>query len=137
VLPAGGGTDDVSAILSMPKRLTKTEIDEPIALEPEESVPEQDGMSKIKAFGGTGISASREALDTSGLKRKVNVTGQGATRCRTFHAKLNDSSLAYLNNQINEWADSDPQIEIKFATTSVGVVEGKHAEQHLLVTVFY
>ncbi len=109
----------------------------PIALEPEDVSREADGTSKIKAFGGTGISAAKGALDTSSLKRNVNVTGTGATRCRTFHSKLNDSSLAYLNSQVNEWADGDPAIDIKFATSSVGVVEGKHAEPHLIVTVFY
>jgi len=121
-----------------PKTEASQDITEvPIALEPEDTSPETEGTSKIRAFGGTGISAAKSALDTSSLKRNINVTGTGATRCRTFHSKLNDSSLAYLNSQINEWADSDPTIEIKFATSSVGVVEGKHAESHLIVTVFY
>jgi hypothetical protein len=39
--------------------------------------------------------------------------------------------------QINEWVDSDDGIEIKFATSTIGVVEGKHVDPHLIVTVFY
>jgi hypothetical protein len=60
-----------------------------------------------------------------------------ATRCRTFHCKLADGAIAYMNDQINEWADSDEGIEIKFATSCIGVVEGKHVDPHLIVTVFY
>lgn len=60
-----------------------------------------------------------------------------ATRCRTFHAKLTDAAFVHLNDQINEWVDGSDEIEIKFATSSVGVVEGKHPDPHLIVTVFY
>ncbi|MBI5864524.1 MAG: hypothetical protein HZB38_08460 [Planctomycetes bacterium] len=60
-----------------------------------------------------------------------------ATRCRTFHAKLADAALSHLDEQINQWADAQPDVEIKFATTAIGVVEGKHADPHLIVTVFY
>ncbi|MBN1341963.1 MAG: hypothetical protein JXQ73_04745 [Phycisphaerae bacterium] len=112
--------------------------DVPIALEPEDDLPPQeDGMSKIKSFAGKGIQAARQSRDGADFKRGVNKSGQGATRSRTFHAKLNDSSLAYMDQLINEWIDGDPEVEIKFATSSVGVVEGKHAEPHLIITVFY
>ena len=42
-----------------------------------------------------------------------------------------------LNEQINAWADADDNIEIKFATSTIGVIEGKHVDPHLIVTVFY
>ncbi len=124
--------------IRMPRERTDEDLS-PIALEPEEEeeVPQESGMSKIKAFGGTGIQAAQTALDESSLKRDLQQTGRGATRCRTFHAKLNDGSIAYMNNLINEWVDNNPNIEIKFATSSVGVVEGKHAEPHLILTMFY
>ena len=60
-----------------------------------------------------------------------------ATRCRTFHCKISDASFANLNDQINEWADENEDVEIKFAISNIGVVEGKHADPHLIVTVFY
>lgn len=109
----------------------------PIALEPEEESVEADGTSKIKSFGGKGISSIQASHDTGHLNRQLHQPERGALRCRTFHAKLNDASLAYLDNQINDWVDNDPTVEIKFATSSVGVVEGKHAEPHLIVTIFY
>ncbi len=136
--PSVAAMSDAEVMIARDTTSKKDDLaDVPIALEPEEAGGESDGMSKIKSFGGKGISSIQGTHDTSHLKRDVNQTGSGATRCRTFHAKLNDASLAYLNNQVNDWVDSDESIEIKFATSSVGVVEGKHAEPHLIVTVFY
>jgi hypothetical protein len=54
-----------------------------------------------------------------------------------FHCKLADAAMTYMCEQINEWADSRDDIQIKFATSCIGVVEGKHADAHLIVTVFY
>ncbi len=146
-MSGGGDEADVPIDLTMeddlaiaPPEKPKSEkdiTDIPIALEPEEEAPQEDGMSKIRGFSGAGVSSIQGGHDTSKLKRDVIQTGNGATRCRTFHAKLNDASLSYLNSQVNEWIDGDPTIEIKFATSSVGVVEGKHAEPHLIMTVFY
>lgn len=69
----------------------------------------------------------RALLDTPGL----------ATRSRSFHAKLTDASLVHLNQQVNEWVDAHPDVSIKFATSSVGIIEGKHTDQHLVITIFY
>jgi hypothetical protein len=73
----------------------------------------------------------------AGLRRELLSDGVAATRCRTFHAKLNEGAVAYMNRQVNEWADADDQIKIKFATSAIGVFEGKHSDPHLIVTVFY
>ncbi|RMF85197.1 MAG: hypothetical protein D6744_01775, partial [Planctomycetota bacterium] len=75
--------------------------------------------------------------DTQHQYRRPLSRGATATRCRTFHCKLTDASIVHLNEQINEWADADDEIEIKFATSSVGVIEGKHNDPHLIITVFY
>ena len=71
------------------------------------------------------------------LKRPLVPGTQQATRCKTFHCKMSEGAVAYLNDQINEWVDGHEDVTIKFATSSVGVFEGKHSEQHLVVTVFY
>ncbi len=111
--------------------------EEKIALEPEDEAPPANGTSKIRAFGQGGIASGKSAHDTSHLHRQVVESSAVATRCRTFHAKLNDASLSYMDNLINEWADANPDVGIKFATSCIGVVEGKHAEPHLIVTLFY
>lgn len=90
---------------------------------------------KITSFAekGLGVGARAEHAYHRGLVGR----DQGATRCRTFHAKLTDPAIAYMDNQINEWLDAHPEYYIKHATTTIGVFEGKHAEQHLIVTVYY
>lgn len=61
----------------------------------------------------------------------------GATRMRIFHSKLSDGAVTHLDHQINEWLDQNPDVEVKFANTTVGVWEGKHPEPNLIMTLFY
>ncbi|MEP0846705.1 MAG: hypothetical protein HRF50_07765 [Phycisphaerae bacterium] len=85
-------------------------------------------------FGGT-LGPGGEKVRQ--FRRPLLAGSPCATRCKTFHGKLTDAAIAYLNEQINEWADSHDDVEIKFAQTTVGIVEGKHSEPHLIITVFY
>ncbi len=97
--------------------------------------PKSEAPSKIHGFSaGTGISAKSKEHD---YKRPLNVTGRGATRVRTFHTKLSDTAMNYVDGLINDWMDEHPDIEVKFSNTTVGVVEGKRAEPHLIITVWY
>lgn len=92
----------------------------------------------IKAFGGSpGGMASGVSTSERGLNRALDPLAASATRCRTFHCKLADAAISHMNDQINEWADARDDVRIKFATSCIGVVEGKHADPHLIVTVFY
>ncbi len=69
--------------------------------------------------------------------RTPNSPGTGAIHVKTFHAKLNEDSMGYLDQQINEWLDAHPQYEVKFVTTSVGAWAGKlGTEQHLVLQVW-
>ena len=60
-----------------------------------------------------------------------------ATRIRTFHAKLSEGAILHLDQQVNSWLDGHPDLEIKFASTTVGTWEGKHPEPNLILTIFY
>ncbi|MBN2445279.1 MAG: hypothetical protein JXO22_01020 [Phycisphaerae bacterium] len=91
----------------------------------------------LKQYGGGGITFDQTADGDEGYRRPVNPDTRTATRCRTFHGKLNDASMNHLNRQINEWVDANDDIQIKFVTSDIGIVEGKHADQHLILTVFY
>lgn len=68
--------------------------------------------------------------------RSPNTTGTGAIHVRTFHCKLTDEALVYLDQQINEWLDAHPQYEVKFTSTSVGEFTSKLKEPHLIVQVW-
>jgi len=90
--------------------------------------------SRIRTF------ESQSGLAKPGMeqfRRSLNTTGQGATRVRTFHTKLNDAAMRFMDQQIAEWIDSHDDIEVKLCSTTVGVVEGKRSEPHLIVTVWY
>ena len=90
---------------------------------------------KIRTFGNaSGLGARRGEGE---FKRSLNKTGQGATRVHTFHARLSDSGLNFLDEQINDWLEKNPDIEIKFSNTTVGVLEAKRSEPNLIVTVWY
>jgi len=87
--------------------------------------------------GGPGAMPGVGEVREQHLRRPLLKGSPNATRCRTFHCKLADGPIAYMNEQINEWVDSNDDIEIKFATATIGVVEGKHVDPHLILTVFY
>lgn len=86
--------------------------------------------------GGSGI-AGLVAPDGQPRKPSAASSVCGARHVRTFHAKLSEGAIRHLDEQINAWLARHPEIDIKFANTTVGVWEAKHAEPNLIVTVFY
>ncbi|HEX3359067.1 MAG TPA: hypothetical protein VHS31_18955 [Tepidisphaeraceae bacterium] len=109
-------------------------VGDPIALveeEPElmEETP-TPAVSKIK-FGPTVGHKQHE------WKRKPHVTGTGACRVKSFHAKYSDQGLEHLDDGVNEWLDGHPEVEVKFVTTSVHVFEGKIREPAIVMNVWY
>jgi len=91
--------------------------------------------SRIHGFSTAtlGVGAKSETK----FKRSLDPASMGATRCRTFHSKLSDNAIVFMNNQVNDWIDANPDVVIKFATSTIGVFEGKHAEPNLILTLFY
>lgn len=115
------------------------ELPEMILPEEEEPVELTEGSGgeaparKIQAFGAGkqhGLAPAKE------YKRPLNLTGAGATRCKTFHCKIAVSSMEYMEAQINEWLDSH-EVEAKAVTQVVGIMEGKTAEPNLIVMIWY
>ncbi|HOB75383.1 MAG TPA: hypothetical protein PKG54_12765 [Phycisphaerae bacterium] len=70
-------------------------------------------------------------------RRPPRPDASGATRMRIFHARLSNGAIAHLDQQVNDWLEQNPEIEIKFANSTVGIWEGKHAEPNLILTLFY
>ena len=108
----------------------------PIAQEPEEPltlVEESkvgDKKPSIKRFASSIGSHKVE------FTRKMNLTGQGATRCRLFHSRVSLDSLDNMEQRINEWIDSD-NIDIKHVCQSIATMEGKTPRPNILVTIWY
>ncbi len=108
----------------------------PVSVQPEDDEPiglvESDGTAKVKQARGL----TEQMTSNVVLKRPLNVTGQGATRCRVFHSKIAVASLEVMEHQINEWLDGD-EIEIKQVHQTIGTMQGKIKEENLIVTVWY
>lgn len=77
------------------------------------------------------------AARLTNLQRPLDPASPFATRCRVFHCRLSDASVRNMEEQINEWVDSQDEVRIKFSTSSVGSVDGKSNDPHLFVTLFY
>jgi hypothetical protein len=122
---------------------SKIEAEETIALVEEAEAPavlddeKPEAKPRIKAFGDDSVFGQVVDHSEAKYQRPLVNTGRNAIRCRTFHTKLTDAAIAYMDSVINEWSDKNPQIEIKFATSSIGMFEAKRVEPHLIVTVFY
>ena len=89
--------------------------------------------TQIHQFSGPAVAQHKDHE----WKRALLKGSPSATRCKTFHCKLTDASMQNMNEQVNEWVDGQEDVEIKFAISNIGVVEGKHADPHLILTVFY
>lgn len=70
-------------------------------------------------------------------KRQPKMTGNGAVRVKTFHAKLSDQGLEYLDEAINVFLDDHPDVDLKFVTTNVGMFDGKFKDLALVVNLWY
>ena len=108
---------------------------EPLAIDPVESPIGLVGAGEephvVRQFGRHALEAKKTEF-----RRPLNVTGKGATRCRLFHSRIAVAPLEHLEQQVNEWLDSE-DIEIKHVGQSVGIMEGKTAKPNLVVMVWY
>ena len=118
-------------IAPMPVQPVVHEELEPIGLVDE--IAGVDGGSKITAFGvsmGGGPTAHK-------WKRTPHVTGTGICRVKSFHGRLSDQGMDYLDGTINEWLDAHPEVEVKMVTTNTNIFDGKMKELALIVNIWY
>ena len=95
-------------------------------------VPAEPPPPKIHAFEQKlGVRKHEDSWN-----RTPNSMGTGAIHVKSFHCKLNDDSLVYMDQQINEWLDAHPQYEVKLVTTAVGEWVGKMKEMQMVVQVW-
>lgn len=69
-------------------------------------------------------------------KRKPNADGKGATHLKTFHSRMSTEGMEILDQQINQWLDEHPELEVKIVTSCVGEWQGKLKEENLIVQVW-
>jgi len=105
---------------------------ERVSLVDESEMNDRSGQTSIQAHAG--LVAEAESYI---FKRPLNPPDQPPTRLKVFHAKLSDGAVRHLERVINEWIDNDPEVHVKSSTMTIGQWEGKHAENHLIITVYY
>lgn len=103
--------------------------DQPAEVPVVEQTGPSAGAKKITAL-------ERDRRHEEKWQRAPNTTGTGAIHVRSFHCKLTDDALAYMDETINEWLDAHPQYEVKFVTSTVGTLTGKLKEPHLVCQVW-
>jgi len=104
----------------------------PSAVPTEDSHVATEGVSgskKIRAFV-KGTKTQETWL------REPSPSSDGATHVRTFHCKLSDESLAYMDSVINEWLSKHPECDVKFVNSSIGLFTGKAKEPALICQVW-
>jgi hypothetical protein len=130
--------------------------DAPLALPPDEPAPAKitthAGEPKAAAESPIGLGAGGEEPESVGIvasntmgsgarheikyKRDPSKTGTGATRVRTFDTKLTRATLMAMDEQINAWLD-ETGYEVKFVSNTIGEIQGKTTEAHLIVSLWY
>ena len=93
------------------------------------TAPAAPAAPKITAFG-------KERRHEESWSRTPNTTGSGAIHVKTFHCKLTEDALTYMDQLINEWLDAHPQYEVKFVHSTIGTFTGKLKEPALICQVW-
>jgi hypothetical protein len=88
--------------------------------------------SKIRQFSVAGSMSQQHDW-----KRTPHTEQIGAVRMRSFHGRLSDNGLEYLDDSVNKWLDAHPEVEVKFVTSTVGLYDGKIKELALILNVWY
>jgi hypothetical protein len=119
--------DKIDHINEGARQHEKTEADAN-AIDLVETVPEGPSRIKRSDYGAS----QRKTV----WNRQPNKDGRGATHCKTFVVKLRMDAIENLDAQINEWLDAHPELEVKFSTSSIGVLVGKINEPAMFIQVW-
>src|SRR5688572_29103146 len=134
IQPRPAVSSKVTGVLNAPVP-TYDRHDDPIDLVDEMPVNATVSKPSIQPLSKIQVQGHNQQQRT--FARKTDVSGHGALRVRSFHGRLSDEGLIYMDSKINEWLDQHPEIEIKQATTCVGEYEGKIREPALIVNIWY
>jgi hypothetical protein len=93
--------------------------------------PTEPPKSKIHGISSAG------SLVAHSYKRPTHSNKTGAVRMRTFHCRLSEQGVEYLDQTVNDWLEHHPEIEIKFTNSTIGLWDGKLKEPTLIINVWY
>jgi hypothetical protein len=108
-------------------------MEEPLELVDEDEKPASTEPPKSKIHGISSVNA----LAQHTYNRPTHSNKTGAVRMRTFHCRLSEQGIEYLDQIINDWLESHPDFEVKFVTSTIGMWDGKLKEPTLILNVWY
>jgi len=119
------------------KALRQDEALHPITLDEDDDERAGEPAKRRIQVASGGLLGASGAWQDARFHRPLDPASAGASRCRTFHCKLNEGSIEFMTNQINDWLDGNENIVVKFSTSTIGIFEGKHSEPNLILTLWY
>jgi len=155
--PAVSAPARPTASAAAPVQRTATKDDSPLALPEDEPAPAKittiAGEPKAAVESPLGLGGDSEETEQTEIVTKTNVmgagarheiqykreprgTGTGAIRVRTFDTKLTRAAIMVMDEQINAWLD-ETGYEVKFVSNTIGEIQGKTTEAHLIVSLWY
>jgi hypothetical protein len=123
----------------LPNRLGGEDKKPPRPSEPEE---EDEAISLVgdENFTGKEMKFAQQAKLAEKkveFRRSLNAPGTGATRCKVFYSKIQQTSLEAMEVQVNEWLDANDDVEVKEVGHVIGTMLGKVPEPNLICIIWY
>jgi hypothetical protein len=118
----------------------------PIAEEPLELVAEEEPQVNTPQTAGAGVQppkskihgiSSSASLAQHNYKRPTHNNKTGAVRMRTFHCRLSEQGVEYLDQIVNDWLEHHPDVEVKHVNSTIGMWDGKLKEPTLILNVWF
>jgi hypothetical protein len=124
-IPFDDGGADESGISHAPLNLGggPTPAPKPAAPKPAESTVQKPKIETPKPF---------KEKSTEKVASADRITG-----IKTFFTKLHPGALNFLDEQISEWLQKNPDVRIKRTNIATGEIQAKKTEPNILITVWY
>ena len=107
--------------------------DSPLALDGDDHTTSTAEPPKSKIHNIT----AANSIAAHKYTRTTHQNKTGAVRLRTFHCRLSEQGVDYLDQLVNDWLEAHPEVEVKFTNSTIGLWDGKLKEPTLILNVWY
>ncbi|MBL7106385.1 MAG: hypothetical protein ISS77_02095 [Phycisphaerae bacterium] len=105
----------------------------------EEEKPKPDISHKPLSLGNSTNPQESPKPPVATFKKVAGASSSGEkiTRVKTFFTKLHVGSIGYVDEQINDWLNDNPDVTIKKTNVTVGNLISKTTEPNIIINVWY
>ena len=117
--------------------------DEPIPFEDNVDDSEQSAVSHAPLNLGSEQTPTQQSVPSiqpikPAVQKKDEIpSGSRIIGVKTFFAKLHAGAIEYLDTQVTEWLQKNPEVVIKRISAVTGDVQGKTVEPNIIITIWY